>query len=82
MPILYRALATFFAAIKIRSQRTLTDNIDNGIEEFWNQSKRTLRKYNGFDKKHFLLFLKDCEFRFNYGLPSNQLKTLRKWCDI
>ena len=54
----------------------------NGIENFWNQSKRTLRKYNRIDKKHFHLFLKDCEFRFNYGTPSNQLKTLRKWCDI
>ena len=54
----------------------------NGIENFWNQSKRTLRKYNGIDKKHFHLFLKECEFRFNYGTPSNQLKTLRKWCDI
>ena len=54
----------------------------NGIENFWNQSKRTLRKYNGIDKKNFHLFLKECEFRFNYGSPSNQLKTLRKWCDI
>ncbi|MGE6393846.1 IS1595 family transposase, partial [Psychrobacter pacificensis] len=24
----------------------------------------------------------ECEFRFNYGSPSNQLKFLRKWCDI
>ena len=54
----------------------------NSIENFWNQSKRTLRKYNGIDKKNFHLFLKECEFRFNYGSPSNQLKTLRKWCDI
>ena len=54
----------------------------NSIENFWNQSKRILRKYNGIDKKHFHLFLKECEFRFNYGPPSKQLKTLRKWCDI
>ena len=58
------------------------NNHINGIENFWNQSKRTLRKYNGIDKKHFHLFLKECEFRFTYGSPSNQLKTLRKWCDI
>jgi len=37
----------------------------NGIENFWNQSKRVLRKYNGIPRKHFLLFLKECEFRFN-----------------
>ncbi|MGC6297511.1 IS1595 family transposase, partial [Pasteurella multocida] len=26
--------------------------------------------------------LKECEFRFNFGTPKEQLKTLRKWCDI
>ncbi len=54
----------------------------NGIENFWSQAKRVLRKYNGIDKKHFHLFIKECEFRFNYGTPSNQLKVLRKWCGI
>ncbi|UTO04454.1 IS1595 family transposase [Moraxella sp. FZLJ2107] len=54
----------------------------NGIENFWSQAKRVLRKYNGIDKKHFHLFIKECEFRFNYGTPSNQLKVLRRWCGI
>ena len=54
----------------------------NGIENFWNQAKRVLRKYNGIDKNSFPLFLKECEFRFNYGTPTQQLKTLRLWCDI
>lgn len=54
----------------------------NGIENFWRQSKRVLGKYNGIDKKHFHLFLKECEFRFNYGTPSEKLKILRKWCEI
>ena len=54
----------------------------NGIESFWNQAKRVLRKYNGINKKHFHLFIKECEFRFNYGTPSQKLKTLRKWCGI
>ncbi len=54
----------------------------NGIENFWRQSKRILGKYNGIDKKHFYLFLKECEFRFNYGTPSEKLKILRKWCEI
>lgn len=54
----------------------------NGIENFWNQAKRVLRKYNGIDKKYFYLFLKECEFRFNYGTPKIQLKILRKWCSI
>jgi transposase len=54
----------------------------NGIENFWNQAKRVLRKYNGIDKKAFPLFLKECEFRFNHGTPREQLETLRTWCGI
>lgn len=54
----------------------------NGIENFWNQAKRVLRKYNGIDRKSFPLFLKECEFRFNFGTPKEQLKTLRIWCGI
>jgi transposase len=54
----------------------------NGIENFWNQAKRVLRKYNGIPKESFPLFLKECEFRFNYGTPKQQLKTLKEWADI
>ncbi|HEZ0676100.1 IS1595 family transposase, partial [Neisseria meningitidis] len=25
---------------------------------------------------------KECEFRFNFGTPSQQLKILRDWCGI
>jgi transposase len=53
----------------------------NGIENFWNQAKRVLRKYNGIPKNNFYLFLKECEFRFNYGTPDKQFKTLKKWCN-
>jgi transposase len=38
-----------------------------------------LRKYNGIPKHNFELFLKECEFRFNYGTPSQKLKTLKSW---
>ncbi|MBM3350398.1 MAG: IS1595 family transposase, partial [Betaproteobacteria bacterium] len=27
-------------------------------------------------------FLKECEFRFNYGTPKQQLATLKKWSDL
>jgi transposase len=54
----------------------------NGVENFWSQAKRVLRKYNGIDPKNFNLFLKECEFRFNFGSHSQQLKMLRKWTDI
>lgn len=42
-----------------------------GIESFWNQAKRVLRKYNGVLKEPFALFLKECEFRFNDGAPNS-----------
>ncbi len=54
----------------------------NGIENFWNQAKRILRKYNGIPRKNFHLFLKECEFRFNYGSPKQQLAILKKWTNL
>ena len=51
----------------------------NGIENFWSQSKRHLRRYNGVPKEHFHLFLKECEWRVNYRPVANLNKTLVKW---
>lgn len=51
----------------------------NGIENFWSQAKRHLRKYNGIPKDHFHLFLKECEWRFNYGSPRSLRKSLHDW---
>ena len=61
---------------------TVKQNHINGIENLWTQAKIILRKYNGIDRKNFPLFLKECEFRFNFGAPKEQLKILRKWCGI
>ena len=68
----------------INHSKALADhqNYINGIENFWNQAKCVLRKYNGIERKSFPLFLKECEFRFNFGTPSQQLKILRDWCGI
>lgn len=38
----------------------------NGIESFWSFAKRRLAKFNGIASHKFLLYLKECEFRFNY----------------
>lgn len=51
----------------------------NGIENFWNQAKRHLRKFNGIPKKHFYFYIKECEWRFNFGSPKKLLETLKKW---
>ena len=51
----------------------------NGIENFWSQAKRHMRKYNGISKEHFHLFLKECEWRFNHSDPKRQLHQLKQW---
>ena len=51
----------------------------DGIENFWSQAKRHLRKYNGIPRHHFHLFLKECEWRFNYGPPAKLFVTLKSW---
>jgi transposase len=50
----------------------------NGIENFWNQAKRHMRKFNGVPREHFNLFLKECEWRFNNGSPKELLLDLKK----
>ena len=72
---------TDFHHFRINHSKLFADkhNHINGIENFWNQAKRHLRKYNGVPVKNFDLFLKECEWRFNYGPPDQLLKTLRKW---
>lgn len=54
----------------------------NGIENFWSQAKRVLRKYNGIPAARFYWFLKESEFRFNYGSHHQQFIVLKKWCDL
>ena len=73
-----------FIHYRINHSKAFADrqNHINGIENFGNQAKRVLRKYNGIDRKSFPLFLKECEFRFNFGTLSQQLKILRDWCGI
>jgi transposase len=51
----------------------------NGIENFWNQAKRHMRRFNGVPRKHFPLFLKECEWRFNNPNPKTQLNKLKQW---
>ena len=53
------------------------NNHINGIENFWNQTKRHMRKFNGISKEHFELFLKECEWRFNIGSPKSLLADLK-----
>jgi transposase len=51
----------------------------NGIENFWNQAKRHLRRFNGILKSNFHLFLKECEWRFNTPKYAEKMRLLRRW---
>ena len=54
----------------------------NGIENFWNQAKRHLRRFNGIPRQSFHLFLKECEWRFNGGSHKALLKQLKQWVNL
>ena len=78
----YNALdVSDFKHFRINHSKLFADkkNHINGIENFWNQAKRHMRKFNGVPKEHFGLFLKECEWRFNNSDPAIQLKQLRQW---
>ena len=70
-----------FKHYRINHSKIFADkkNHINGIENFWNQAKRNMRKFNGIPKDNFVLFLKECEWRFNNPDPRIQLKTLKHW---
>ena len=69
-----------FKHFRINHSKLFADkkNHINGIENFWNQAKRHMRKFNGVPKEHFGLFLKECEWRFNNSDPSAQLIQLKQ----
>ena len=68
-----------FKHYRINHSKIFADkkNHINGIENFWNQAKRHMRKFNGIPKQHFNLFLKECEWRFNMGSPKQLLEDLK-----
>jgi len=55
------------------------ENHINGIENFWNQAKRHLRRFNGIKTTNFYWFLKECEWRFNHGDHKQLLSQLKHW---
>jgi transposase len=66
------------ASEKVNQAKLSIDDTEN----FWSETKDILRKYNGVPKNSFPLFLKECEFRFNYNTPKEQLKALKLWTGL
>lgn len=81
----YNALdVSDFKHFRINHSKLFADkkNHINGIENFWNQAKRHMRKFNGVPAVHFALFLKECEWRFNNPKPQDQLKQIKQWVKL
>ena len=78
----YNALdVTEFHHMRINHSKLFADrgNHINGIENFWNQAKRHLRRFNGIKPNNFHWFLKECEWRFNGGNHQDLYKQLKYW---
>ena len=82
----FRAYNALIDVTELRHQRinhsklfAHKQNHINGIENFWNQAKRHLRKFNGIKIDNFYWFLKECEWRFNNGNHKTLLKQLKYW---
>ena len=73
-----------FRHVRINHSDTFVDdrNHINGIENFWNQANRHLRRYNGIPREQFPLFLKECEWRFNYRPTANLFRPLLNWTKL
>tara|TARA_B100001123_G_scaffold111831_1_gene130201 strand:+ start:55 stop:714 length:660 start_codon:yes stop_codon:yes gene_type:complete len=78
----YNALdVSDFHHMRINHSELFADkhNHINGIENFWNQAKRHLRRFNGIKPDNFYYFLKECEWRFNNGNHKQLLNQLKHW---
>ena len=77
MPLMYRRLSVCRLTYSIAFADK--HNHINGIENFWNQAKRQLRKFNGIPKHNFVLYLKECEWRFNHSGFKSKKRQLKQW---
>ncbi|MEM8787684.1 MAG: IS1595 family transposase [Pseudomonadota bacterium] len=78
----YNALdVTGFSHVRINHKEAFAEarNHINGIENFWSQTKRHLRRFNGVPKQNLGLYVKECEWRFNNPDPKAQALKLRQW---
>src|ERR1700679_2737582 len=70
-----------FHHMRINHSKLFADkkNHINGIENFWNQAKRHMRRFNGVPRQHFYWYLKECEWRFNGNGHKALLNQLKRW---
>ena len=73
-----------FKHCRINHSKLFSDqkNHINGIENFWNQAKRHMRRFNGIPAAHLPLFLKECKWRFNTPHSKDQQTQLIQWAKL
>lgn len=54
----------------------------NGLEGFWSYSKERLMKYHGVSPRHFPLYLKELEFRYNHRHEDLYPLVVQYLCDF
>jgi transposase len=70
---------TTFHHMQINHFKIFADRLNhiNGIENFLNQAKRHLRRFNGIKPDNLHWFLKECEWCFNGGNHQNLYEQLK-----
>lgn len=64
----YKDLKQYGKHSKIKHSKSFGKghNHINGIEGFWSYAKERFHKYHGINKKNYLYYVKEMEFRFNH----------------
>ena len=64
----YKDLKQYGKHNKVKHSKTFGKghNHINGIEGFWSYAKERFHKYHGINKKNYLPYIKEMEFRFNH----------------
>ena len=64
----YKDLKQYGKHSRVKHSKTFGKghNHINGIEGFWSYAKERFYKYHGINKKNYLFYVKEMEFRFNH----------------
>ena len=80
-----RPVEFFVLEVAARSAADVLGRLPNTAVLFYRKLRRCIADHaqiHGIPRDSFPLFLKECEFRFNYGTHRQQLKTLRERAGI
>jgi transposase len=65
--------------VPLRAGRAADARAPLQVREFWCRAQKQLGRFRGVPRQHLELYVKECEWRFNYGSEHRLLQTLRLW---